>query len=182
MPQRPTTTGAGAHKAGLAVASLERSRPSCAVNLNKVENIQPMEGQDDDVSLLMKSLSTWKFSPALTQDGPIAVPGRVLFSKGQDYFRYKVSTAFRDSGSVTVPEQQNSPTHPTALSPTTITTVRVPLRIPLDPDAAQNQLVDRVRLAHDNHRQRWTGCGSEDNYRPPSADFRCRHCSETVAL
>jgi hypothetical protein len=34
MQQRHTTPGAGAHKAGLAVARLEHTRPSCAVSVN----------------------------------------------------------------------------------------------------------------------------------------------------
>ncbi len=34
MRQRHTTPGAGAHKAGLAVAGLEHTQPSCAVSVN----------------------------------------------------------------------------------------------------------------------------------------------------
>jgi TonB family protein len=95
------------------------------------------------VSLLTKGLSAWKFAPASTQAGPIAAVGKVLFIKGKDYFRYKVSGAFRDSGSVSAFEQ-DSVSHPTASAPGTTTTVRVPIKVDLEPEAAQKQLVYQV--------------------------------------
>ena len=65
----------------------------------EVSDIQAVEGKGSkSLSQLMKSLSAWKFTPA--SNGTRAAParGKVLFIKGEDYFRYQVSKAFRDIG------------------------------------------------------------------------------------
>lgn len=93
----------------------------------EVSNIQPLEGKDSkSLSQLSKSPSSWKFSPA--SSGTIPATGQVLFIKGEDYFRYQVSKAFRDSGSVHPVEAK-----PVDLpnGPRTIVTIKVPIRIDL---------------------------------------------------
>jgi len=108
----------------------------------EVSNIQPLEGKDSkSLSQLSKSLSSWKFSPASSGTMPAAATGKVLFIKGEDYFRYQVSKAFRDSGSVHPVEAK-----PVDLpnGPRTIVTIKVPIRIDLDPGEAAKQLIDRV--------------------------------------
>jgi TonB family protein len=108
----------------------------------EVSNIQPLEGKDSkSLSQLSKSLSSWKFSPASSGTIPTAATGKVLFIKGEDYFRYQVSKAFRDSGSVHPVEAK-----PVDLpnGPRTIVTIKVPIRIDLDPGEAAKQLIDRV--------------------------------------
>lgn len=108
----------------------------------KVVNIQPLEGKKSkSLSLLTKSLSSWKFAPASNGNGAVAATGKVLFIKGEDYFRYQVSKAFRDSVSVH-PAESKSANPPTA--PKSIVTIKVPIRIDLDPADAMRQLIDRV--------------------------------------
>jgi len=108
----------------------------------EVSDIQPAEGNDStSLSALTKSLSGWKFTPASNATGPVPATGKVLFIKGEDYFRYQVSKAFRDSGSPHPPESQ--PATATA-GPTKIITIKVPVRTELEPGEAMKQLVDRV--------------------------------------
>ena len=108
----------------------------------EVSNIQSLEGKDSkSLSQLSKSLSSWKFSPASSGTIPAAATGKVLFIKGEDYFRYQVSKAFRDSGSVHPVEAK--PVDPPN-GPMTIVTIKVPIRIDLDPGEAAKQLIDRV--------------------------------------
>lgn len=107
-----------------------------------VGDIGPLEGKDSkSLSLLTKSLSTWKFAPASNGTGPLAATAKVLFIKGEDYFRYQVSKAFRDSGSVHLAE-----TKPADLpnSPRPIVPMKVAVRVYLDPGEAMRQLIDRV--------------------------------------
>ena len=125
----------------------------------EVSNIQPLEGKDSkSLSQLSKSLSSWTFLPA--SSGTIPATGQVLFIKGEDYFRYQVSKAFRDSGSGHPVEAK-----PVDLpnGPRTIVTIKVPIRIDLDPGEAAKQLIDRV---------------------PPeySAEARAAHVQGTVSL
>jgi TonB family protein len=127
----------------------------------EVSNIQSLEGKDSkSLSQLSKSLSSWKFSPASSGTIPAAATGKVLFIKGEDYFRYQVSKAFRDSGSVHPVEAK--PVDPPN-GPMTIVTIKVPIRIDLDPGEAAKQLIDRV---------------------PPeySAEARAAHVQGTVSL
>jgi TonB family protein len=108
----------------------------------EVSDIQPIEGKDStSLSALTKSLSSWKFTPASNTTGPAAVTGKVLFIKGEDYFRYQVSNAFRDSGSPHRPEP-NPPDAPAG--PKTFITIKVPVRTDLEPEEAMKELVDRV--------------------------------------
>ena len=107
----------------------------------EVGDIQPLEGKDSkSLALLTKSLSTWKFERASNGTGPIAVTGKVLFIKGEDYFRYQVYKAFRDSGSVHPPEPKPVDSN----APRSIVTIKVPVRINLESDEATKQLVDHV--------------------------------------
>ena len=81
----------------------------------EVTGIQPIEGKESkSLSLLTKSLSSWKFTPGSNGTSAIPVTGKVLFIKGEDYFRYQVSKAFRDSGSVHLAEEKpvNVPSAP----------------------------------------------------------------------
>lgn len=108
----------------------------------EVSNIQALEGKESkSLSQLMKSLSSWKFSPASSGTGPAGATGKVLFIKGEDYFRYQVSKAFRDSGSVH-PVEAKPVDSPNA--PRTIVTIKVPIKIDLDPGEAAKQLIYRV--------------------------------------
>jgi TonB family protein len=110
--------------------------------IGEVDEIQPIEGKDStSLSLLTKSLSTWKFSPASNGTESLAAAGKVLFIKGEDYFRFQVSKVFRDSGGVHPPEPKPVEV-PTA--PKSIVTIKVPVRINLEPDEAMRQLVDHV--------------------------------------
>jgi TonB family protein len=108
----------------------------------EVGEIQPLEGKDSkSLSLLAKSLSSWKFAPASNGAAPVAAKGKVLFIKGEDYFRYQVSKTFRDSGGVhpTEPKPVNSPD-----SPKSVVTIKVPIRIDLESGEAKKQLIDHV--------------------------------------
>jgi TonB family protein len=108
----------------------------------EVSNIQALEGTESkSLSQLTKSFSSWKFSPASSATGPAAATGRVLLIKGEDYFRYRVSKAFRDCGSVHPGETK--PVDPPS-APRMIVTIKVPIRIDLDPVEASKQLIDRV--------------------------------------
>jgi TonB family protein len=108
----------------------------------EVSDIQPVEGSDSaSLSALAKSLSGWKFTPASNATGPVLVTAKCLFIKGEDYFRYQVSKAFRDSGSPHPPEPKPA-TAPAG--PTKIITIKVPVRTELEPGEAMKQLVDRV--------------------------------------
>lgn len=108
----------------------------------EVVDIQPVEGKDStSLSLLTKSLSSWKFIPASDGNGPAAVIGKVLFIKGEDYFRYQVAKSFRESGSVCPPAAE--PVH-SSTGPTTIVKIKVPVTTDLEPDEAMKQLVECI--------------------------------------
>lgn len=108
----------------------------------EVGEIRALEGKDStSLSLLTKSLSTWNFVPASSGTGPLAATGKVLFIKGEDYFRYQVSEAFRDSGSVHPAEPKRDDLGKT---PVSIVTIKVPIRIDLEPSEAMKQLIDHV--------------------------------------
>ena len=104
-----------------------------------VVDIQPLEGKESkSLTLLTKSLSSWKFRPASNASGPVVVKGKVLFIKGEDQFRYQVSKAFLDSGSVrpveTVPVASPS-------ASTSIMKLNVDVVVDLDPAEASKQLI-----------------------------------------
>ncbi len=62
----------------------------------ETRDIRPLQGNEStSLQALVHSLSTWKFEPS--SDGA-TVAGKVLFIKGEDQFRYKVSDAFRNPG------------------------------------------------------------------------------------
>jgi TonB family protein len=108
----------------------------------ELADVQPSEGKEaKSISLLTKSLSSWKFTPASNGNSAIAVRGKVLFIKGEDYYRYQVSKAFRTSGSIHPAEDKptNAPS-----APKSIVTIKVPIRIDLDPAEATKQLIDHV--------------------------------------
>jgi TonB family protein len=108
----------------------------------QVRNIQALEGRESaSVSVLTKSLSSWKFTPASCASGPVAATGKVVFIKGGDYFRYRVYTSFRDSGSVHPPEPEPAVAPAT---PKQVVTVTVPLKVNLEPDEATRYLIERV--------------------------------------
>jgi TonB family protein len=110
----------------------------------RVEGVNSVQGDDSDaVSLLTKSLSAWRFIPASGQAGPIAASGKVLFIKGQDYFRYKVSSEFKDSGSVASVERGPAPT-PASSASASVITIRVPITVELGKEAAEKQLIHKV--------------------------------------
>jgi TonB family protein len=113
-----------------------------AVNpAGEVGEVQPLDGKDSkSLALLTKSLASWKFKPAANATEPITVTGKVLFIKGEDYFRYQVYKAFRDSGSVHPPESKPVD----SAAPKSIVTIKVPVRITLESDEATKQLVDHV--------------------------------------
>lgn len=106
----------------------------------EVTGIRPIEGRESkSLSLLTKSLSSWKFAPGSNGTTAIAVTGKVVFIKGEDYYRYQVSKAFRDSGSIH-PAEEKPANVPSA--PKSIVTIKVPIRIDLDPTEATKQLID----------------------------------------
>lgn len=108
----------------------------------QVRDIQALEGgKSASLSVLAKSLSSWKFKPASSASGPVAAKGKVVFIKGRDYFRYRVYTSFRDSGSVQPPEPKPAVA---SAAPRSVVTVTVPLTVNLEPDEATRYLVDRV--------------------------------------
>lgn len=108
----------------------------------QVIDIRALEGRESaSLSVLTKSLSSWKFAPASSASGPVAATGKVVFIKGGDNFRSRVYTSFRDSGSIHPLEPE-----PAAASaaPRSVVTVFVPLTVNLEPDEATRYLVDRV--------------------------------------
>lgn len=108
----------------------------------EVTGVQPIEGKaSKSLSLLTKSLASWKFTPGSNGASAIAVTGKVVFIKGEDYYRYQVSKAFRDSGSVHPAEVQQPGVQS---GPKSIVTIKVPIRIDLDPAEATKQLIDHV--------------------------------------
>lgn len=108
----------------------------------KVADVQPSDGKESkSISLLTKSLSSWKFTPAANGTRAIAARGKVLFIKGKDYYRYQFSKAFRASGA-THPVEEKPASVPSA--PKSIVTIKVPIRIDLDPGEAAKQLIDHV--------------------------------------
>lgn len=114
-----------------------------------VANVQPSDGKESkSISLLAKSLSGWKFTPASNGTSAIAARGKVLFIKGEDYYRYQVSKAFRSSGS-THPSEEKPASAPSA--PKSIVTIKVPIRIDLDPAEANKQLIDHVAPEYPAH-------------------------------
>ena len=161
----------------------------------EVSNIQPLEGKDSkSLSQLSKSLSSWKFSPASSGTIPAAATGQVLFIKGEDYFRYQVSKAFRDSGSVHTVEAK--PVDPLN-APRTIVTIKVPIRIDLDPGEAAKQLIDRVPpnipLRRGRHMFKelslcWSVLARTErdwrqrNQWPPRVEFCSGSCCQAMAL
>jgi TonB family protein len=107
-----------------------------------VRDIQPLHGQaSTSLPLLSKSIATWKFTPASNETGPIAATGKVLLIKGEDPFRYRAYTSFRDSGSPQPPEPKpiESPATPGSIKTMTLHT-----KVNLEPDEAGKQLVHTV--------------------------------------
>jgi TonB family protein len=88
---------------------------------------------------LIASVSNWKFAPASDGNTSVSATGKVLLVKGEDQFRYQVASAFRDTGK---PE----PKVMVALTNTNLppTVIVVPVKIRLDADEANKQLVHRV--------------------------------------
>ena len=108
----------------------------------EVADVQPSEGKESkSISLLTKSLSSWKFTPASNGTSALSARGKVLFIKGEDHYRYQVSKAFRTSGS-THPTEEKPAGVPS--SPKSIVTIKVPIRIDLDPAEATKHLIDHV--------------------------------------
>jgi TonB family protein len=104
-----------------------------------VVDIQPIEGKESkSLTLLTKSLSSWKFRPASNVSGPVVVEGKVLFIKGEDQFRYQVSKAFLDFGSVR-PVETERVASPSAS--TSIMKLNVDVVVDLDPTEASKQLI-----------------------------------------
>ena len=93
------------------------------------------------MSSLTSSLSSWKFAAASNGTGPVAAKGKVLFIKGEDQFRYQISKTFRDSGGVHPNESKPVSSPDPAKS---IMTMKVPIRIDLEPSEAMKQLIDHV--------------------------------------
>jgi len=108
----------------------------------EVVEIQPLEGEESkSLSSLTSSLSSWKFAAASNGTGPVAAKGKVLFIKGEDQFRYQISKTFRDSGGVHPNESKPVSSPDPAKS---IMTIKVPIRIDLEPSEAMKQLIDHV--------------------------------------
>lgn len=111
----------------------------------EVSDIRPLDGEKSKaVTALIGSLSTWRFTPASNGSGPLPASGKVLFIKGEDQYRYQVSTAFRDSGSLRPQEQTpaSSSLASGTTGPSRIITVYPKLR--MEPDEAQKLLLERV--------------------------------------
>jgi TonB family protein len=107
-----------------------------------VSDIHPLEGKESkSILLLTKSLASWKFTPASNGTSATAARGKVVFIKGEDYYRYQVSKAFRSSGSIHPAEDK--PTNVPG-APKSIVTIKVPIRIDLDAAEAAKQLIDHV--------------------------------------
>jgi len=67
----------------------------------QVRDIQTLPGEGStSLPKLISSLATWKFEPASNGTESLPVTGKVLLIKGEDQFRYNVSSAFRDTGTV----------------------------------------------------------------------------------
>lgn len=108
----------------------------------KVTDVQPVQAADSpSLALLTKSLSSWSFSPASDSVGARVATGEILFIKGRDYFRYKVSKTFRDSGEIGSAQRSDADA---AVGPRSVVTVSVPITIQLDPDEAKKDLINQV--------------------------------------
>ncbi len=108
----------------------------------QVRDIQALEGREStSLAVLTKSLSSWKFTPASGASGPVAATGKVVFIKGEDYFRYRVYTSFRDSGDVHPPEPKPA-VGPAA--PASVLTVTLRPKINLEPEEATKYLINLV--------------------------------------
>jgi TonB family protein len=109
--------------------------------MGEVGEIHALAGQESkSLSALNKSLAGWKFTPATGVAGPVQTKGKALFLKGEDYFRFQVSKAFRESGSVHLPETKPID----GAAPKSVTTFKVMRRIDLSPQEAVKQLVRQV--------------------------------------
>ena len=80
--------------------------------------------------------------PAEKESGPCAANGELLFIKGQDSFRYKVSESFRDSGKVSSVQTGQQPA--ATVEPQSVVTLSVPITVQLDPNQARQELVHQV--------------------------------------
>jgi TonB family protein len=111
----------------------------------EVGEIKALEGgASPSVPALTSALLKWKFSPAAGGNGPVSAVGRVVFIKGEEQFRYEVSSAFRDSGGALLTSRKAADAATAAPVPGTRTVVTVPLRVTLTPDEARQQLVEQT--------------------------------------
>jgi TonB family protein len=112
----------------------------------EVGDIHALQGSEStSLPVLTSSLLKWRFAPA--SNGAVSLPavGKVLLIKGEDQFRYQVSSAFRDSGAVRLPARESDQVSPSPANadPGPITVV-VPVKLRLEPDEAKKQLVYQV--------------------------------------
>jgi TonB family protein len=112
----------------------------------KVGEISPLQGRNSaSLPALVDSLSKWEFQPASKGSESLPVTGKVLLIKGEDQFRYNVSSAFRDTG--TLPSKEQKPSDLGSLDTSTANSEQIVTVIPklsLERDEAQKQLVHRV--------------------------------------
>lgn len=105
-----------------------------------VTDVHALQGENStSLSVLIASVSSWKFAPASDGNTPLPATGKVLLVKGEDQFRYQVASAFRDTGKPD-PKPMFASTNPS--SPPTV--IVVPVKIRLEADEANEQLVHRV--------------------------------------
>jgi len=61
----------------------------------EVGNIEPLQGKHSrSLAALTNSVSTWKFEPAFNGTERVEAAARVLLIKGEDQFRFDVSSSF----------------------------------------------------------------------------------------
>jgi TonB family protein len=109
----------------------------------ETRDVHPLQGNEStSLPALVHSLSTWKFEPP--SDGT-TVAGKVLFIKGEDQFRYKVSEAFRNPRDAR-PVEGAASAPPTAggasSAPSQI--IIVPVKLRLESKEAAELLIEQV--------------------------------------
>lgn len=105
-----------------------------------VTDVHALQGENStSLPVLIASVSNWKFAPTSDGNTSVSATGKVLLVKGEDQFRYEVASAFRDTGK---PEPKAMVASTNTSSPPTA--IVVPVKIRLEADEANKQLVHRV--------------------------------------
>jgi hypothetical protein len=104
----------------------------------EVGDLRSLQGQKSaSLSMLMTSLAKWKFAPASNGTAPIPATGKVLLIKGEDQFRYEVSSSYSGTVSTGNKPTDRGPTS-SASSNSGPVIVVVPVKTRLEPDEANS--------------------------------------------